>query len=283
MSKYGIQGTYQIRCTTNDKVYVGSSVDLYYRERKHFSELRRGVHSSIALQNAYNKHGAENFVFEILEIVENKSDLLNTEQYWIDKLESYKRNKGYNIRKKAHCNEGISLSDEAKAKLSLLNKGKKLSEDHKKKIGAANKGRIHSEEYRKNCSERQKGKIGTGGSAKGENNSNAVEYCFVSPDGIEYKGKNIKTFAEKMNLSYDALIKVHTGLTNNHKGWHLPGVEVRTQHVNAVAFKLRSPEGVVHEGMNVTHFANPRGLCQKKLSSVLSGKAKSHKGWTKAE
>ena len=50
-------GIYFIRNKINNKIYVGSSKNLYNREKEHFSDLRKGKHHNIYLQRAYDKYG----------------------------------------------------------------------------------------------------------------------------------------------------------------------------------------------------------------------------------
>ena len=88
-------GIYQIRNLVNGKIYIGSAVNLRKRMHKHSSNLRHNKHCNIKLQNAYNKYGKDNLVFEVVELVPNKEQLLDREQYYIDTLNTV--NEGYNI------------------------------------------------------------------------------------------------------------------------------------------------------------------------------------------
>lgn len=79
-------GIYQWRNLLTNKVYIGSAKDLYTREKVHLARLRKNNHHSIHFQRSYNQHGEGNFVFEILEYVENKEKLIEREQHYLDKL-----------------------------------------------------------------------------------------------------------------------------------------------------------------------------------------------------
>ena len=114
-------GIYQIRNLVNDKVYVGSAVNLHRRKREHFTRLENNKHPNIKLQRAYNKYGSNNFIFEVIEIVDNKEFILSREQYYIDHLNVV--NEGYNINPTAGSNLGMQWSDEVKAKISNTLKG----------------------------------------------------------------------------------------------------------------------------------------------------------------
>lgn len=93
-------GVYQIKCTGNNKVYVGGSICIQRRWKEHTYQLRNNRHHSSRLQNSWNKYGADKFEFSILEeILEN--ELIQTEQKWIDEKEAFSREKGLNNRQEA--------------------------------------------------------------------------------------------------------------------------------------------------------------------------------------
>ncbi len=133
MNKSGIYG---VKCLVNNKIYVGSAVDLSSRLRTHKSRLNLNKHPNQHLQSACNKYGLVNFIFIILENCD-KDKLLEREQFWIDWCESYKKEKGYNKRKTPNSNLGLKLnsnqSKEDRARVSLQHKNKIVSFDTKLK------------------------------------------------------------------------------------------------------------------------------------------------------
>ena len=88
-------GIYCIRNTANNKRYIGSSKNIPVRFRVHKSRLRKNKHHSSHLQNSYNS-SPTSFIFEVLEIVCNISDLEYKEQHWIDLYRSYDKEFGFN-------------------------------------------------------------------------------------------------------------------------------------------------------------------------------------------
>jgi group I intron endonuclease len=94
-------GIYQIRNIKNNKVYIGSSIDIEKRWRSHRSNLDRNEHHSQKLQGDWNKYGDEYFIFEILEeIKEENIELSRHELYVIEQkyLDRYKPHlTGYNM------------------------------------------------------------------------------------------------------------------------------------------------------------------------------------------
>lgn len=88
-------GIYIIKNISNDKAYIGQSSNISKRIHQHKYYLNNGVHSNPYLQNAWNKYGKENFVFETLEIC-NICDLDDYEKYFISLRNSLYPN-GYNL------------------------------------------------------------------------------------------------------------------------------------------------------------------------------------------
>src|SRR6266705_1935061 len=47
-----LSGIYQITCTANGKIYIGSAANLHRRQRIHYCELQQNKHYNPHLQNA---------------------------------------------------------------------------------------------------------------------------------------------------------------------------------------------------------------------------------------
>lgn len=76
-----ISGIYIITNTVNDKAYIGSSVDIHKRWKRHLKDLKANKHHSIILQRAWNKYGEKSFTFSVLEKC-SEENLLNEENYY---------------------------------------------------------------------------------------------------------------------------------------------------------------------------------------------------------
>ena len=76
-------GIYFIINTINNKKYVGSSCNIIKRFQHHKYYLTNNSHNNPILQRAWNKYGADNFVFLIIEKCDI-SVLLIREQFYID-------------------------------------------------------------------------------------------------------------------------------------------------------------------------------------------------------
>lgn len=105
-------GIYQIINLNNNKIYVGSSVNIEKRWIRHKSLLRANNHSNKYLQNSWNKHGGEKFLIEVLCECDKKN-LTREEQKFLDKLLP-----DYNIRTIAENNLGIKHTKETIKKMS---------------------------------------------------------------------------------------------------------------------------------------------------------------------
>src|SRR4051812_39883526 len=120
---------YKIEHVNSGKCYVGSTGSLSKRWSQHRKSLEAGTHHSKRLQNAWTKYGGMAFVFYVIENVEDVSDLIHREQFWIDTLQSHKN--GYNISPTAGSPRGVKHTAETREKVSLAGKGRKLSEEHR--------------------------------------------------------------------------------------------------------------------------------------------------------
>ncbi|MGG2091254.1 GIY-YIG nuclease family protein [Bacillus sp. S13(2024)] len=130
----GKSGIYKLVNKQNNKIYVGSAVNLYRRRQEHRSKLNNGSHFNDHLISAWNKYGIENFIFQIIELVEDNDKLIDREQYWIDALGAYEF--GYNLSKTANSRLGSSVDEETRIKISekLKEYFKSLSNQDKKEL-----------------------------------------------------------------------------------------------------------------------------------------------------
>ena len=112
-------GIYKIVNKKNNKVYVGSSVNLKSREYKHFWMLNKGIHDNHHLQQSYSKYGKDLFMFEVIEYCE-PGELVLRENYHISHYKANLMDYGYNL---ATVNEfrRNTYNDVVKKNLSIYN------------------------------------------------------------------------------------------------------------------------------------------------------------------
>ena len=90
-------GIYKITNLINKKVYIGSAATSFrQRWNEHRTSLNTGKHYNRHLLSAWKKYGREVFRFDILCFCKPE-DCITEEQRFIDKYNSYKQDKGYNI------------------------------------------------------------------------------------------------------------------------------------------------------------------------------------------
>lgn len=122
-----------------ERIYIGSAVDFNNRKNCHLSRLSKNKHHSPILQAHVNKYGIEDLLFEIIETICDKTDLIFKEQFYINKYSPY-----FNSCKVAGSLLGTKRNEEAKLKMRNAKLGKKRgphSEQHKKRLSESNKGK----------------------------------------------------------------------------------------------------------------------------------------------
>lgn len=163
-------GIYAIVNLQNNDAYIGSTISLYRRQQEHFRELRKGSHKNKHLQSAYNLYEIDNFAFYIVELVDEKANLLAREQHYIDTLSPE-----YNLSPTAGNTLGTKRSEEARQRMSIARRkwtlspesialgvakrtGRKYPKEFGEAISVRQKGSKHSEEARAKMSKARKGK-----------------------------------------------------------------------------------------------------------------------------
>jgi hypothetical protein len=100
-------GVFQIRNLSNDKLFVGSALNLPGILTSNKVQLSAGNHPNKQLQAEWNEFGSERFAFEVLDELtategasyDYRTDLKFLEELWLEKLQPYGE-RGYNEKKK---------------------------------------------------------------------------------------------------------------------------------------------------------------------------------------
>lgn len=159
-------GIYKIINIINNKIYVGSTINIRHRWKCHIKTLNSNRNKCKLLQRAWNKYGGDAFKFEILEELVFppnypkeliKIYILQREQFYLDTLLYASENNnlfnelGYNICRVAGSQLGFKHSEKSKLQMSLFQKGKLITEEARKKISEANIKRFKDPLERAKC------------------------------------------------------------------------------------------------------------------------------------
>ncbi len=129
-------GVYKITSKIHSShYYIGSSVNISERWRLHLLKLRQQTHHNRNLQHHFNKYGASDLQFEILQECD-KCDLIRIEQYYIDLY-----NPCFNISPTADSSRGIKRTSEFIERMKINRSGKKDNEEIKIKKSIAQRKR----------------------------------------------------------------------------------------------------------------------------------------------
>jgi len=96
-------GVFLIRNTVNDRVFLGSSLNLPGIINRHKFALTNGSHPNQQLQSDWNELGSNKFAFEIVDElppragadVDYRAELDSLENLWLEKLQPF-GHRGYN-------------------------------------------------------------------------------------------------------------------------------------------------------------------------------------------
>ena len=204
-------GIYQIRNIITNYCYSGQSIELKERELDHWSTLKNNKHKNSHLQNSYNKHGKEFFIFEIL-ICCPPEELTKYEQLFcdIDKTHGL----SYNIRDCVDSNKGIKWTEETKEKMSIAQSGENhpmfgikgkdnpnfgthRTEETCKKIGDAKRGEKNYN-FGKHLSDETKNKISE--NAPDRSGKNNPFYGKTHSDDVKNKISNMQKGKKNHNF-----------------------------------------------------------------------------------
>jgi len=212
---------YSIHNLTSGKKYIGQTVEkMQRRVVRHFRTV-----NETKISRAIQKYSKYDFVYGIVEEVEDKNFLDVREQYWIKFYDTVEN--GFNIKEGGKCARGFKQSQSSieKRKQKLIRKS--LTEEHKQKLSKAHKGKILSKEtvdkmiaYRtgRNLTESCKEKISKSHSKN--------TYKLKSLDGIIFIVKNLSKFCKENNLQQSAFVMIMNGERKHHKNWTIKKLDL---------------------------------------------------------
>ncbi|MBA2647712.1 MAG: GIY-YIG nuclease family protein [Pyrinomonadaceae bacterium] len=269
-------GIHQILCIPTGKIYIGSAVDLRARWGTHRWSLRRGTHHNFHLQHAWDKHGETNFEFSVLELV-GTSDLLRTEQAWIDRTGCAARESGFNISNVAgspggiHAQEWKGFINPGGNEATIINLQKFCREHgldfpsmHRLAMGKSKLKSYKGWTHRNSVRQREYIKTYDG---------------FITPGGRPAGSiTNLAAFCREHELDKTHMVAVAHGRICSHRGW--------TYATGKRKLAPRTYTGFINPGgqrmliTNLQAFCREHGLDIVHIHEIKSGQRKSHKGWT---
>lgn len=286
-------GVYQIRNIQNEKVYIGSAKCFQVRASQHQTQLEKQKHYNSYLQAGFNKDGTNNFIFEVLEVVEgDKLARTTREKEYINQyLEKWEN--CYNFQKNPITNEASCWSKDPKeTKKKLSEQMKKIWEDpeYRENFSSKMKERWQDPEHQKKVSEA---------------NSKASKEQWENPKSRERLWMSIKKAAEKrVGKSWGTHTKEHKQkmakiMEGNswNKGKKLSKkasetnksnlLRYKNSHKRIVALKEKLGKPIIawkevgkeYVFNTINEAAEFTGLSRSTIRRICHGKQKSRSGW----
>jgi group I intron endonuclease len=210
---------YSIKNTVTSRSYYGSSHCVNNRFVQHKWLLGKGTHHSKKLQNSWNKHGADNFIFAVLAVYENEDMMLEAEKAII--VKEYANS--YNISTEVNKSHmlGRHHTEETKQKLRDIFTGRVVSKETVEKIKIARakqvmpRGRICTEKTRQSIRRARAQQVMTKGRVTTEDAKHKMRLAKL---GRKFPRVKIKT-PDGVIIGYEAAAKQFSVSKQTIKNW----------------------------------------------------------------
>jgi group I intron endonuclease len=225
-----IIGIYRIVNKTNGKSYIGQSIDIETRWKRHlYNSKNERKGKSYAIHHALKLYGIDNFVFEILESGMEPDQLNCREIYYIDLYKSFWEDGGYNLTRGG--DSGYEISQETKDKIRKAHLGIPLSQEQKEKIGKAHQGMKRLVETGQRISKALSGKSRpsmqgkpSGMAGKHHSTNTRIKISIANKGKHKSGGRRRPMTEEEKQKTYTSEVRqrmsdAHKGLPPN-TGWH---------------------------------------------------------------
>jgi group I intron endonuclease len=204
-------GIYKIQNSTNNKIYIGSAVDIKKRWRDHKWCLIHNKHHNSHLQSSWIKYGADSFEFSIILECEI-NDLLTKELNYILQYDSFNNKFGYNVNDPEHTFLNRKHTEKTKQLLSKQKLGDKNPMYGKCGDKHPNFNKVVSTNTRNKMS-----LIKLGIPTNRQTNLKLNEIDVINIRKMYYEEKiSQPNIASAFNVSYGAINKIITGKTWSH-------------------------------------------------------------------
>lgn len=225
-------GIYKIQQISSGLAYIGQTKMKFIKRYWHHTwKLKNNTHDNKHLQNSWNKYGDDDFVFEVIHVLDKNECMNELEIQYIKQFNSFVN--GFNMTTggegKKNCpasehakkitgeknrihNLGKKASDETKAKMSKAQKGRKLSEVNKNKLRASRLGVKWSDEHKQNLSKSHSGDKNAG-AVINESIAYEIKRCLI--DGL-----SVKDIIKNLGVSRDIIRSIQ-----NSRAWTCVKIE----------------------------------------------------------
>ncbi len=207
---------YKITNVITQKGYVGiTSLGYKKRLRQHISlsfDPKNNAYDNY-LHRAIRKYGAENFITELIGIVDSKEEAFFAEQFNILKFDTQSTKNGYNM---TSGGDGVpDLCEESRKRMSESQRGNKNHMFGKTGMQHHNYGKHHKESTKQKISAKKKG-ISNKNSGNATGRKQSLETCLKHK--LHSKERTIK-FLNVLQKTSCVFCKKETTLANLHR-WH---------------------------------------------------------------
>jgi hypothetical protein len=210
-----IAGIYGLKNKTTGKWYVGQSKDIISRWERDYKKIN--CKNQRKLYNALKKYGFDGFDKVVLEECEEIDWIIDyREMYWIRKLDSASKNKGYNLKEGGSGGGKCSVETKQIMRNKKIGKffgndnpfyGRKHTPETKYKLSTCAKNRIHTEETKEKIRQHT---IGRKGGMSGKSHTpETIEKIRLSSTGRKHSDvSKMKISQSKKNLSEETRRKL---------------------------------------------------------------------------
>ncbi len=225
---------YRITNMANGHYYIGSAESFERRRWQHTYDLKRGAHKNPKMQAAWNKYGADMFVFEVIETVPADRAAFDIENTYL--MTCVGKPDCYNVNTDAYMPRlGVLHTEESKNKISMAvqnavaeGRGGKFipTVETRERMSAAAKGNQNAKGYKRTAEEREAIRQRTLGNQNFAGKSHTEEaksklrrpLRAVMPNGVIRDFVGVSAAGKELGVPYPMLIRSAQAKTPVHRG-----------------------------------------------------------------
>lgn len=277
---------YKITNLVNGKIYIGKCSNPKERWKSHLRMVAHGKqddHNRYQyIHRAINKHGVENFLYEIIDEFNTEQEALDSEVKYIALYNSKDRDKGYNLTNGGDGASGYRFSDEQKTEMSRKRKGKYIGKNN------PFYGKTHTDETKKIISDKHKeAYVGSGNPFSGKthteeslNKMKANHYNkkkFLTDEQIseirtKYKTRNYtyQEIADEYNVSHAVIVNIclykKAYLKDKPKDYSFKNIHTRVLRETADEIRAKYKSGIC----NQYHLSDEYNIGIRTINAIIN-------------